>query len=227
MRFRRGVRPRPSYVFVLTCLLAVILLPPSGLTTQGLAHGLGLLGVITPVLAVAAAGEARIPRIVAALLAVLTVVSNGESAFGSGSVPATFGVGCALALLTYTTWLLFRSVVRSEQVTGDVIAGAMATYLLVGLTWAVAYGLVEVVRPGSIATASVAGGRAPVTFESLVYFSYMTLMTVGYGDMAPVAQPARTLAVLEGFVGVVFTTIIMAVLASMLVSARRTGAGAS
>lgn len=188
---------------------------------------LGWLGLAIPVFAVAAAGEARGPRLVAIALALLTAVVNGDTALGTRNLPPTLGIVLALALLAYTSWLLLASVIRSREVTGDVIAGAMAAYLMIGLTWAVAYGLVEVARPGSIATPGVAGVPEPMSFESLVYFSYMTLMTVGYGDMSPVAPPARTLAVIEGFIGVSFTTVIMAVLVSMLVSARRTGDGSS
>jgi hypothetical protein len=79
------------------------------------------------VLAVAAAGEARGAQINAVVLAILTAVSNGGAAFGTHSLPPTLGVTCALALLTYTTWRLFRSVAESDQVTGDVIAGAMCS----------------------------------------------------------------------------------------------------
>jgi len=89
-------------------------------------------------------------------------------------------------------------------------AGALASYMLVGLTWAIAYGFLETVRPGSIH--GLAEGGASLDFPTLMYFSYITMLTIGYGDITPLSAAARMMAVLEGLLGMTFTTIIMAVL---------------
>jgi hypothetical protein len=82
--------------------------------------------------------------------------------------------------------------------------------MMVGLTWAIAYGILETVQPGSIH--GLAEGNASLDFPTLMYFSYITLLTIGYGDITPLSAVARMMAVLEGLLGMTFTTIIMAVL---------------
>jgi hypothetical protein len=120
--------------------------------------------------------------------------------------------------LAYTTYRLLVGVVRSPAVTGDVIAGALAAYMMVGLTWSFAYGLLETVWPGSIH--GLSEGGSPLDFPSLLYFSYITLLSIGYGDITPLSATARMLTVVEGLVGMAFTTIILAVLVTAYLNRR-------
>ena len=114
-----------------------------------------------------------------------------------------------MIFLAYTTYLVLRAVVGSAQVTPEIVAGALASYVMIGLTWAIAFGVVETNWPGSI---HFAGDHAEVRFSELLYFSYVSLLTIGYGDITPVSAAARTLVVLEGLLGMAFTTVLLAVL---------------
>jgi hypothetical protein len=91
--------------------------------------------------------------------------------------------------------------------------------MMVGLTWAFAYGFLETVSPGSIH--GLSEGRSPLDFPALLYFSYITLLSIGYGDIAPLSATARMMAVLEGLAGMAFTTIILAVLVAAYLMNRR------
>jgi len=77
---------------------------------------------------------------------------------------------------------------------------------MAGLAFAVAYGVIESRMPEAF---QVAAG-SPASFSDLVYFSFVTLLTIGFGDVTPVAPPARAIVLFEGLFGVVFTTIVMA-----------------
>jgi len=205
-------RPRPQYFFVLLCLVLLLVLPAVVSAFAGPGRALSLLGLLVPVLAVASASDTRRHRRTAVALAVLCAATNAEGLARLTTLPRQIGPAAALLFLAYTTYLLLNGVLRSRQVTGDVIAGALASYLMIGLTWAIAYGLVETMAPGSI---NAAGG-ARVDLQTLVYFSYITLMTIGYGDVTPVSAVARVLAVFEGVIGMAFTTIILATLVAIL-----------
>jgi hypothetical protein len=204
--------PRPQYVFVLCCLVALLVLPAVASAFAASGRAISLVGLLVPVLAVAAASETRRHRRTAIILAFVCAVTNAEGLVHFTSLPSEVGAATALVFLAYTSYLLMNGVLRSRRVTSDVIAGALASYLMIGLTWAFAYGLVEMVAPGSISTP--AGRR--LDLQTLIYFSYITLMTIGYGDVTPAAPAARALAIFEGLVGVAFTTIVLAALVAML-----------
>ena len=93
----------------------------------------------------------------------------------------------------------------------DKIFAAICVYMLVGYAWTFAYALVDELRPGSFVTSSI---DMPTDYVTRVlqmrYFSFMTLTTVGYGDIVPHSDAARTLAALEAVTGQIFLTVLIA-----------------
>lgn len=123
--------------------------------------------------------------------------------------------GVVLALCTlYMAVVVLRSVVKAETVTRDVISGAVAVYVLLGVAWAVIYVLIEGLVPGSFAVEEVGKGTI---WDQLLYFSFATLTTLGYGDISPLSPVARIWAVFEAICGTFF----LAVLVSRLVGLYR------
>jgi len=132
--------------------------------------------------------------------------------------PVRLDIGPAAVILfsTYATLRSLGAVVRSHRVTGDVLAGALATYVMAGLTFAIVYGVIEAGAPGAF---HLAEGKA--AFPDVVYFSFVTLLTVGFGDVTPALPLARAVALLEGLFGVVYTTVVMAALMAAYLEGRR------
>ena len=97
---------------------------------------------------------------------------------------------------------LYR-ILKAKIITRDEIFGAAALYLLMGLTWSMAYGVMEYIHPGNF-------NFKPEGFPDLIYFSFVTMTTLGYGDMLPVSDPARSLALLEAVAGVLYTATLIA-----------------
>jgi hypothetical protein len=94
-------------------------------------------------------------------------------------------------------------------------------YLFLGLAWAVLYVLIEEFRPGSfeISPKLVTGGEVVRPLPNvLTYFSFVTLTTVGYGDISPVSPATRTLAWMEAVTGQFYLAVIVAGLVSVLVA---------
>lgn len=106
----------------------------------------------------------------------------------------------------FTTAVLLHHVLADREVTADTLYGAACVYLLSGLTWSLLYGLVELLHPGSFQTASGQG----VTWSDLLFFSFVTLTTLGYGDITPVSSPARSLATVQAVFGVLYNAILIA-----------------
>ena len=135
---------RPTFPAVLGMLIAVLVLVPLAEVVARVRVGLmlTLVGLTIPILAVAAASDRPRHRRIAVSLAAISVLANG-AALSVGGVPLWAGNGASLIFLAYTTYLLLRAVVGSAHVTLEIVAGALAAYVMVGLTWAIAYGVVE------------------------------------------------------------------------------------
>jgi hypothetical protein len=126
-----------------------------------------------------------------------------------------------LALIPYLGLLvsiLARFLTIMRVITLDVLYAATAIYLLLGGIFVPLYGMLETFVPGSIRDSGAGGGS--LQWQQVVYFSYTTLTTAGYGDVLPVSWWARSLANLEMVVGVLYVTIIMARLVGLFTSNR-------
>jgi hypothetical protein len=93
-------------------------------------------------------------------------------------------------------------------INGHRIRGAVAVYLLLGLSWAWIYRLSLLLAPGAIVTANTPGQNL-LAGTHLIYFSFTTLTTVGYGDIVPVHAVVRSLANLEALIGQLYPVILI------------------
>lgn len=121
-----------------------------------------------------------------------------------------------LALIPYLgmlVWILGRFLVIVKTITRDVLYAAVALYLLLGAVFVPVYGLLDMLIPGSFRDGSFPD--APVQWQQLIYYSYTTLTSTGYGDLLPLSWWARALANLEMVTGVLFITIIMSRLVAL------------
>lgn len=158
------------------------------------------------------------PRIRNALMA-FVVVALGLRWLEWGVPSASLDEAAAAAGLASTALLAATMVVRAfrgGQVTYDRILGAVAVYLLLGVTWAQAYGLLASVVPDAFNPPGAASG-SPYDF---FYYSVVTLTTVGYGDITPLHPIARSLAMLEALTGQLYPAILLARLVSLEVTGR-------
>jgi len=124
-------------------------------------------------------------------------------------------------LSTLVTLILFAAVVagqvyRSGPVTHHRILGAVAVYLLLGLTWANSYALLQHLHPDAFA-GSLSEAASP---ETWIYYSFVTLTTMGYGDITPVHPLARSLAIAEAVTGQLYIAITLARLVASYVGTR-------
>ncbi|MGE5359263.1 MAG: potassium channel family protein [Bacteroidales bacterium] len=208
-------RARFAVVFVLLLLLAtgVVAFGSSADLRPRLDLAATAIVVITLVAATADRGRRR----AAFVLGVLALASNGTSLSGFRPLGIEIGPLAAVLLLSYTTVLLVGTVMRSSRVTGDVLAGALAAYVMTGLAFAMVYGAIESFSPGAI---QVDHALRP-SLSDLVYFSFITLMTIGYGDVTPGVPATRAVAMLEGLSGITLTTVVLASLVANYLSGGR------
>jgi len=97
--------------------------------------------------------------------------------------------------------------------------GSICVFILVGICWSIFYFFESVVHPGAFSGIDAEFGKS--RFTDLLYYSYVTLSTLGYGDITPVTPIARTLAYLEALFGQFYIAILVASFVGMHISVRR------
>ncbi|MGI0485778.1 potassium channel family protein [Pantanalinema rosaneae CENA516] len=122
-------------------------------------------------------------------------ISNQKIVMISSQAIFLFFIGMSI-------FLILEEVFATSIVTSDTIKGGVCVYLLVGFFWSILYGMVCSLNPAAFSI--------PMQASDITYFSFITLTTVGYGDIAPISPFARILANLEAIVGIMYPTIFIA-----------------
>ena len=149
-----------------------------------------------------------------AVLSVVVVVLRWGTWFAPQDIVHAFRNLSVLGALLVLACAVGINVFAVGHAVRDRLFGAVVLYLLLGLIWAVAYAILDAQVPGAFAGLP----RADRSIADWAYFSFVTLTTVGYGDITPVARLARTLAILEALVGQLYPAVIIARLVSLQVS---------
>ena len=128
----------------------------------------------------------------------------------------------ALVFLVLLTVLILGQAFREGPTTSHRIMAAVATYLILGVIWSLAYYLIALRIPGAFnVQGAVSPGDGEVLRSRLFYFSFVTLTTLGYGDIVPVHPMVRMLVILEGVAGQLFPAILIARLVSLQVQSKQ------
>lgn len=109
--------------------------------------------------------------------------------------------------LAFVTGSFIYKLISDPSVTADTLAGAVSAYLLVGITYGLIYALVERAWPGSFRQ-TVEPGR-PIPPVDYLFFSFVTLTTVGYGDIVPWSGHAKSIAILEAATGIMYPAVLV------------------
>ena len=132
-----------------------------------------------------------------------------------------------LGAIVLLTGFVLHQAFRAGPITVQRIQGAVAAYLLLGMTWGGVYELIRAVLPDAFRFSMGAPQSRPEMTTTLVYYSFVTLTTMGYGDIIPVHPAARSAAILEALTGQLFPAIFIARLVAMEITSRERAGGPS
>jgi hypothetical protein len=150
--------------------------------------------------------------LIALVLAIPAIAGRWINHFRPDVVhPAVF-LTAALVLTAFVVVNLLRFVWRAPSVNIEVLCASISAYLMLGLMWTMAYWLVDQLTPGAFAFN--AGPRSMNGFNGF-YFSFVTLSTVGYGDITPVSRIARWLAAMEAMTGLLYVAVLISRLVAL------------
>ena len=125
-------------------------------------------------------------------------------------------IGIILLFSLTSTWVASRNLLLSDSIDINKIIGAICIYLLLGLNWSLFYLITNIAIPDSFhgLTSPDIGSQ----LSDLMYYSFVTITTLGYGDITPLKPIARTLAYLEAIAGQFYVAVLVAFLVGMYLS---------
>ena len=198
-----------GYPILLVVLLGTFAVQPwaaqtvIGTTFVGLTYSSVLIGALIVL------SRHRLLVAVGILLTVpATILGNLAGAASDGR--GVLGNGLALVFLLIVIVLLLRDVFNHPVVTVRTISGAICVFLLIGLAWIFMYDIADWFAPNAFDGLSARGGAQRPS--ELFYFSFVTLTTLGYGDITPIRPETMSLATLEAVVGQLYLIVLIATL---------------
>jgi len=196
-----------AFVTLLVVIMAGLILGPMLLVSAPDLRVERYIGMAVLLAALWAAGV-RPKRL---LLFVPVVVVHVIVLHTGGTSARVAALGTRAAFLACTVVLIGLHVLREHRVTTDTIAGAACVYALIGLLWGNLYDMVAALNPGAFEIpAGFLTGPSGETSFALQYFSFITLTTVGYGDIHPATPTAAGLAITEAIAGQLYVAITIA-----------------
>jgi voltage-gated potassium channel len=151
--------------------------------------------------------------VVAGVILNVLAVQQHSLLFEHGSLLSM--IGFLLVAITFT----LKQVAFGNDISANRLAGAVCVYLLLGVIWALSYSMIELTMPGSFAGFLASTDRG--WNSEWLYFSFVTMTTLGYGDVLPISATARALAYLQVVFGQFYIAVLVAGLVSGYISIRQ------
>jgi len=207
---------RWKFTVLLTALLVVVtarMALPANSINEIVLDCFGVLLIVAAVLSIFAERRFRLAALLLGVPVIGLMIAGhafpGEFSVNTRVVSRLLGG----AFLGFTVVMTVRAVLTARDVTWDTIMGAFAGYVLIGVVWTQFFCAIDLASPGAFSLATSSSDRPISDMDRqavLEYFSFATLSTVGYGDVAPVSQPARGLACFEAICGQFYLAVLIA-----------------
>lgn len=195
------------FFYLLISLLAMIAVQP----LEGILGKFRLiLDIVTAVILISAintVGRKWKEILVGVVLAAPMLVAIWSKYFLVSRRVVITGLLCGSVFFVYVIGVIVGFIASQKWITRDMILGAAVVYLLMALMWSTLYGALEMIRPGAFLMGE---GHHPSHQSTFLYFSLVTLTTLGYGDIYPVTSAARTFAILEALIGQFYLVFVVA-----------------
>ena len=206
---------KDRFLFLIVFLVALIALGPFIEGFIGLRLFMEVLFSIIFIATISAVSQKKIHIVIAALLLIPALVAVWTPDIPKHITPLTIGYICGMIVLAFAIISTLNFIFTEETVTRQTISAAVAVYLLIALMWTFIYRLLENLYPGSFAVAHDGLHSAENIY---LYFSLVTITTLGYGDITPIGSQAIALSVLEAITGQIYLVVVVAWFVGLYVS---------
>ncbi len=195
------------FLLLLVTLLGLMVLEPFLFQSTGIKILLDVFLSAILFTSIYAVSEKKQTAVIAVLLAVPKFATTWAFSFITHPLLHLFDSIFGIIFIGYIIVLILAHIFKQKEVTLETIYGAIVVYILIGLMWVFLYNLTEFLHPQSFSFSQALGSESR---KDLYYFSFITLTTLGYGDITPVSNPARSLAMLEAITGQMYLAVLIA-----------------
>lgn len=142
------------------------------------------------------------------VLAVPGLIHNGMMVFGGSTQPTFLLLVCNTLFYCFVVVELLRFILKTDKVDFNIISAAISVYLIIGLIWTFIYAALDLRNPGAILSSSAENYYE--VLQDYLYFSFVTMTTLGYGDISPSTTVAQRWVILQAIVGQFYLVIFVA-----------------
>jgi len=206
----KQMQQKQDFTWLLLALLVFLILVPVG-EDMGFQSGVAMRAIVFSWLLAfgiwSLRGFGKLFRLGMAF-AVVGIIFNILAAVLDSSVYFLASFSAVLGFILVAVWCTTNQIVRDREISANRVIGTVSLYLLLGLMWAVAYAILEMLTPGAFS-----GLDEPLSqgwSSEWLYFSFVTMTTLGYGDITPMTAIARTLAYMQAIFGQFYIAIVVA-----------------
>jgi hypothetical protein len=206
---------KDRFLFLIVLIVVLIVIGPFVEDFMRLRLFMDLLFSIIFIATIYAATQKRSHIIIAVILLIPTILALWSEEIPISNTLVTIGYICGLILFAFAVISILKYIFSTQVVTRQTISAAIVVYLLIALMWTFIYRLIEILYPASFA---IAHSKLLNAENIYLYFSFVTITTLGYGDITPIGSQAASLAILEAVTGQMYLVVVVAWFVGMHVS---------
>lgn len=215
-KYYRAIAFRYRFLILWIAFLVEFIIP----TFENIEHNYKILELLISIFGILAGVNILLSRKkLFYLISVLGVVVVLFKVFSIGDVPIWVDKVRDFLLISYyliIIYEIFKELVDQSKVDLNTIGAVLAGFFVIGIIGGILFSSIEIYSPGSFSGIGGEGSR----INDLVYFSFITLTTIGYGDISPATQLAQRVTVLFGLIGNFYSTIIIGIIISKFLAGK-------
>jgi hypothetical protein len=198
---------KDRFLLLLVSILCLLVIAPIFKDFIGIRVLMDIFFTTTLIFGTYAASKKTYITIIAASLALPMLVSIWLSRFVDMPFLIFVGDCFVIAFLAFLVVVILSFIFSERKVTINVIYASIVVYLLIAIMWAFVYSVLECIHPGSFATGE---GQIEADRRLYIYYSFVTITTLGYGDITPTTDLSNTFSFLEAVTGQLYIAILIA-----------------
>ncbi len=198
---------KDRFLFLLISILCLFVLAPIFNGFVGIRILMNIFTTVILVSGVYAVSKKKYVTITAALLALPMIASIWINHFVDRPYLVFIGDCFGILFLAFTVIIILSFIFKEKEVSVNVIYSSIVVYLLIAIMWAFVFSVIESIHPGSF---EIGKDQIEIGRSLFLYYSFVTITTLGYGDITPITSIANSFSFLEAVTGQLYIAILIA-----------------